>query len=69
MPMYFDPKTKEVVIDALMMLCLFYIIAHSSTYKTTSGIVPKGLNKDPVLVHAVVFAMTYLVIQKVTKKF
>ena len=69
MPMYFDPKTKENVIDALMMLCLFYIIAHASTYKATSKLVPKGLNKDPVLVHAIVFAMVHLVIQKVTKKF
>ena len=64
-----NPKTKEVVIDALMMLCLFYIIAHPSTYQLTSKTFMKSVNKDPVFLHAVVFAVVYTAIQKATKKF
>ena len=64
-----NPKTKEVVIDSIMMLCLFYIIAHPKTYAAVADVLPKSLMKDPVLVHAVVFSVVYLSIQKFHNKF
>ena len=68
-----NPKTKEVLVDGLMMLCLFYIVAHPKTYAFTTGAL-KNLNKnmkvnDPVFLHALVFALVYISIQKITKKF
>ncbi len=67
--MFVDPRKKEILIDAMIMLCLFYIIAHPSTYKITSKYSTSLMKKDPVFLHSVVFFLCYILIQKITKKF
>tara|TARA_Y100000816_G_C25945967_1_gene493437 strand:- start:594 stop:827 length:234 start_codon:yes stop_codon:yes gene_type:complete len=65
----FNPKTREVFIDAAIMLCLYYIIANPATYEFTSKNLPGVLNQDPVLLHAVVFSVVFIIMQKLFNKF
>ena len=53
-----DPKKKELVIDSLLMMSLFYIIAHKETYAVTKKLYSNTFNvniEDEVLLHSIVF--------------
>jgi hypothetical protein len=66
--MKITPIQKEIMLDSLMYSTLFYILASPKMYSMTSGMLPK-LVKDRVLLHALVFMLVYVLIQKLTKRF
>lgn len=58
---------SELYVDALMFATLFYILSNTKMYEITSSIFPM-LIKDRVLLHAIVYALVYVMIQKLTKR-
>lgn len=62
-----SPETVSLSIDALMFSALFYVLSSTKMYGLTSNVFPK-LIKDRVLLHAIVFALVFVLIQKVTKR-
>lgn len=65
-----DVRTRDVLLEAACIFCLFYLIAHPSTYEFTKSLnIPKPLYNDPVLVHAFVIGLIHLLMQKMFNKF
>ncbi len=60
--------TKDIMMDSAMYGSLFYILASPKMYQLTSKILPKVI-KDRVLLHALVYMIVFLLIQKLTKRF
>ena len=66
--MKITPVQKEIMLDSLMYSTLFYILASPKMYSMTAGVLPK-MAKDRVFLHALVFLLVYVLIQKLTKRF
>ena len=59
---------KEIMLDSVMYATLFYILASPKMYSMTRNVLPK-FAKDRVFLHALVFLLVYVLIQKITKRF
>lgn len=61
------PANIALTTDALMFGTLFYILSDKKMYALTAPLLPK-LVKNRVLLHAVVFALLFILIQKISKR-
>lgn len=59
-------KDKDIVLDAILYACLFYILCHPKTFKMTSSFLPTISDRN--MLHAFVFLMIIFGIQKYTKR-
>lgn len=57
---YINPKHKDVLIDTMIYSALFYALSQSEMY-------PKNI-KNNTEVHALIFGIFYIIIQKITKR-
>ena len=64
---FMDPVLRDVLVDSVLYATMFYVLANKQMYSMTSKILPKMIS-DRVLLHAVVFMMLYLIIQKLTSR-
>lgn len=62
-----SPANVALTTDALLFGTLFYIISDKRTYALTAPLLPK-LVKNRVLLHALVFALLFVLIQKISKR-
>jgi hypothetical protein len=60
-------KTRDLLIDSVLFSTLFYLVAHPSTYGMTKSVLP--MMKDRVLVHAMVYALVFFMIQYSVKRY
>lgn len=60
--------TKDIMLDSVMYGSLYYILASPKMFQITSKLFPKII-KDRVLLHALVYMLVFLMIQKLTKRF
>ena len=60
-------REKDNLVDAVLFSTLFYLLSHKSTYEMTKPILSNWLD-DRILLHTIVFAVIYLMIQKITKR-
>ena len=68
MPAYtLSPETTSLAVDSLMFATLFYVLSNWKMYDMTAKIFP-GVIKDRVILHAVVYALLFVLIQKITKR-
>lgn len=63
----FTPQVRDVLIDSLLYSMLFYVLANKQMYGLTAKLLP-NLVKDRVLLHAVVYALVFVLIQKLTAR-
>lgn len=63
----FKANTRDLAIDALLYATLFYILSNKQMYNLTSSCMPK-LIKDRVILHAMMFLVSYVLIQKMLKR-
>lgn len=61
------PATVALTTDALLFGTLFYILSDKKMYALTAPVLPK-LVKNRVLLHAIVFALLFILIQKISKR-
>lgn len=61
------PATVALVTDALMFATLFYILSDKRMYAMTATIFPK-LVKNRAMLHALVFALLFILVQKISKR-
>jgi hypothetical protein len=59
-------KETDVLVDTILYSCLFYVLSHPSMYASVT--VGQNLMTDRQAVHAMLFAVSYLAIQKLTKR-
>lgn len=64
--MFNSQKDKDVFLDAILYACLYYILSHPKTFKTTHSIFPKISDRN--MLHAMVFLILVFGIQKYTKR-
>lgn len=61
------PATVALTTDAILFGTLFYILSDKKMYALTAPVLPK-LIKNRVLLHAIVFAIMFILIQKISKR-
>jgi hypothetical protein len=61
------PANVALTTDALMFATLFYILSDKRMYALTAPVLPK-LVKNRALLHALVFALLFVLIQKISKR-
>ena len=61
------PANIALTTDALMFCTLFYILSDKKMYAMTAPVLPK-LVKNRVLLHALVFALLFIIINKISKR-
>lgn len=61
------PANIALTTDALMFGTLFYILSDKKMYAMTAPVLPK-LVKNRVLLHALVFALMFILIHKISKR-
>lgn len=61
------PANVALATDAAMFSILFYILSDKRMYAMTASVLPK-LIKNRVLLHALVFALLFVLIQKISKR-
>lgn len=64
--MKYQSRDKDYAIDAVMYSTLFYLLSQKSLYERTQTMLT--FIKDRVLVHAMMFGLIFILIQKVTKR-
>ena len=64
--MIIQSRDKDQFIDSVLFSTLFYLLSQKGVYDFTKNLFK--IVKDRVLIHAVIFALSFLIIQKVTKR-
>ena len=64
--MTFQSRDKDFAIDTVMYSTLFYLLSQKGVYEKTSRCFT--FIKDRVLIHAIVYGLVYLLIQKMTNR-
>lgn len=64
--MKYQSRDKDYAIDAVMYSTLFFLLSQKSLYERTQNMLK--FVKDRVLIHAMIFGLVFLLIQKVTKR-
>ena len=61
------PANVALATDALMFATLFYILSDKRMYALTAPVFPKLL-KNRALLHTLVYALLFVLIQKISKR-
>jgi hypothetical protein len=64
--MNYQSRDKDYAIDAVMYSTLFYLLSQKDVYERTQNILK--FVKDRAIIHAIVFGIVYILIQKMTKR-
>jgi hypothetical protein len=60
------PKETDTLIDTLLFTSLFYVLSNPSVHALSNKYIT--FIKDRQALHAIVFAISYVIIQKLTKR-
>ena len=60
-------RDTDLMLDTTLYSSLFYLLASSKMYENTKKIIPQL--KDRVLLHALVFALIFIMLQKLLHKY
>lgn len=64
--MKINPKEKDTFVDTLLFTCLFYLLSHPSVHELSRSSIT--FVKDRQALHALFFAVFYIIIQKLTNR-